>query len=51
MISQAYRAQVDLLLRILPRVATEPLLALKGGIAINLFVRDLPRFSLNINLV
>ena len=50
MISQAYRAQVDLLLRILPHVATESSFALKGGTAINLFVRDLPRFSVDIDL-
>jgi predicted nucleotidyltransferase component of viral defense system len=50
MISSAYRAQVDLLLRILPHVATEEALALKGGTAINLFVRDMPRFSVDIDL-
>ena len=50
MISPAYRAQVDLLLRVLPYVATEESFALKGGTAINLFVRDLPRFSIDIDL-
>jgi predicted nucleotidyltransferase component of viral defense system len=50
MISPAYRAQVDLLLRILPHVAKEDLFALKGGTAINLFVRDMPRFSVDIDL-
>ena len=50
MISPAYRAQVDLLLRILPHVAKENSLALKGGTAINLFVRDMPRFSVDIDL-
>ncbi len=50
MISPAYRAQVDLLLRVLPYVAMEESLALKGGTAINLFVRDMPRFSIDIDL-
>lgn len=43
MISQIYRAQVDLLLQVLPYVAKEELFALKGGTAINLFVREMPR--------
>jgi len=46
-----YFAQVDLLLEILPLVAREPVFALKGGTAINLFVRDLPRLSVDIDLV
>lgn len=50
MISSVYRAQVDLLLRILPFVAQEDAFALKGGTAINLFVRDMPRFSVDIDL-
>ncbi len=50
MISPTYRAQFDLLLRILPQVATEEFFALKGGSAINLFVRDLPRLSVDIDL-
>jgi predicted nucleotidyltransferase component of viral defense system len=50
MISPAYRAQVDLLLRVLPYVAKEESFALKGGTAINLFVRDMPRFSVDIDL-
>jgi predicted nucleotidyltransferase component of viral defense system len=45
-----YFAQVDLLLQILPLVAREPVFALKGGTAINLFVRDLPRLSVDIDL-
>jgi len=35
----------------LPIVAKEPCFALKGGTAINLFVRDLPRLSVDIDLV
>jgi predicted nucleotidyltransferase component of viral defense system len=50
MISPAYRAQVDLLLRILPQVAKESCFALKGGTAVNLFVRNMPRFSVDIDL-
>lgn len=46
-----YFAQVDLLLRILPLAARQPVFALKGGTAINLFVRDLPRLSVDIDLV
>src|SRR6202451_363836 len=46
-----YVHQVDLLLKILPIVAKESCFALKGGTAINLFVRDLPRLSVDIDLV
>ncbi len=45
-----YRQQVALLLRVLPLVADEPDFALKGGTAINLFVRDMPRLSVDIDL-
>lgn len=50
MISPEYRAQVDLLLQVLPHVAKEECFALKGGTAINLFVRDMPRLSVDIDL-
>lgn len=50
MILPAYQKQVDLLLRILPYVAKEEIFALKGGTAINLFVRELPRLSVDIDL-
>lgn len=50
MIATTYRAQVDLLLNILPYVAKENIFALKGGTAINLFVRDMPRLSVDIDL-
>ena len=46
----AYRKQVALLVRILPLVAEESCFALKGGTAINLFVRDMPRLSVDIDL-
>jgi len=35
---------------VLPQVATETCFALKGGTAINLFVRDMPRLSVDIDL-
>lgn len=46
-----YQAQVRLLMRLLPIVAREPCFALKGGTAINLFVRNLPRLSVDIDLM
>lgn len=46
-----YVQQVDLLLKLLPIVAKESCFAIKGGTAINLFVRDLPRLSVDIDLV
>jgi predicted nucleotidyltransferase component of viral defense system len=45
-----YRRQVALLIRILPLIAEEPCFALKGGTAINLFIRDMPRLSVDIDL-
>jgi predicted nucleotidyltransferase component of viral defense system len=45
-----YAAQVGLLVRALPVVARESCFALKGGTAINLFVRDMPRLSVDIDL-
>jgi len=50
MITQAYKAQVDLLLQVLPYIAKEEMFALKGGTAINLFVRDMPRLSVDVDL-
>jgi predicted nucleotidyltransferase component of viral defense system len=48
--TEVYRRQVALLVRVLPFVAEEKCFALKGGTAINLFVRDLPRLSVDIDL-
>ena len=45
-----YRPQMFLLMDVLPFVAEERSFALKGGTAINLFVRDLPRLSVDIDL-
>jgi hypothetical protein len=49
--SQGFEAQAALLVRALPYVAAETCFALKGGTAINLFVRNLPRLSVDIDLV
>lgn len=49
--NSSFYAQVQLLLRVLPFVAQEPCFALKGGTAINLFIRDFPRLSVDIDLV
>ncbi|MDR3488654.1 MAG: nucleotidyl transferase AbiEii/AbiGii toxin family protein [Bradyrhizobium sp.] len=48
--AEAYRAQVALLIRTLPYVGEERCFALKGGTAINLFLRDMPRLSVDIDL-
>ena len=45
-----YWRQVRLLVELLPIVAEEGSFALKGGTAINLFFRDLPRLSVDIDL-
>lgn len=42
--------QISLLVQILPIVGQQPCFALKGGTAINLFVRNLPRLSVDIDL-
>lgn len=49
--SSIYYRQVQLLIQLLPFVAEHKCFALKGGTAINLFVRDLPRLSVDIDLV
>ncbi|HBA6524171.1 TPA: nucleotidyl transferase AbiEii/AbiGii toxin family protein [Escherichia coli] len=45
-----YYRQVALLVRALPWVANESCFALKGGTAINLFIHDFPRLSVDIDL-
>jgi predicted nucleotidyltransferase component of viral defense system len=45
-----YRAQLALLVQLLSFVGREECFALKGGTAINLFYRDLPRYSVDIDL-
>ena len=46
-----YAQQVQLLVRVLPLIDTEKCFALKGGTAINLFYRPLPRLSVDIDLL
>lgn len=48
--SSPFYAQVVLLMRVLPYLRGHDCFALKGGTAINLFVRDLPRLSVDIDL-
>jgi hypothetical protein len=45
-----YLQQAKLLIRVLPYVAQEPCFALKCGTAINLFIRNMPRVSIDIDL-
>ncbi|MDZ4676375.1 MAG: nucleotidyl transferase AbiEii/AbiGii toxin family protein [Oligoflexia bacterium] len=42
--------QVELMLKCIPIIDKERVFALKGGTAINLFVRDMPRLSVDIDL-
>ncbi len=50
MISPQYKVQADLLLQIIPIIAKEEIFALEGGTAINLFIRDMPRLSVDLDL-
>ena len=50
MATETYKRQVALLLDVLPEVAKEEIFALHGGTAINLFVRNMPRLSVDIDL-
>jgi len=45
-----YFKQAELMLKTIPHVTAETCFALKGGTAINLFVRDMPRLSVDIDL-
>ena len=49
-LSERYQHQVALLVEVIPFVAAEKDFALKGGTAINLFIRDMPRLSVDIDL-
>lgn len=51
MASERYEEQVRLLVQTLPVVAEHQCFALKGGTALNLFLRDMPRLSVDIDLV
>lgn len=46
-----YQKQVELLLKVMPSVDKESCFALKGGTAINLFYQDVPRLSVDLDLV
>jgi hypothetical protein len=48
--SEQFRKQAALLVRSIPLVASETCFALKGDTAINLFVRDMPRLSVDVDL-
>jgi predicted nucleotidyltransferase component of viral defense system len=49
-LSPTFSNQVRLLVATLPQVYKEDCFALKGGTAINLFIRDMPRLSVDIDL-
>ena len=48
--NEVYRKKVELLLRILPFVTDEECFAVHGGTAINLFVKNLNRLSVDIDV-
>jgi predicted nucleotidyltransferase component of viral defense system len=49
--NSSYAPTVQLLLAIAPAIFESPLFAMKGGTALNLFVQDLPRLSVDIDVV
>lgn len=48
---ETHQKQVELLIRCLPEIEKQTCFALRGGTAINLFVRDMPRLSVDIDLM
>lgn len=48
--SSIYAQKVELLLRLIPIVMDEGVFAIHGGTAINLFLRNLPRYSVDVDL-
>ncbi len=46
-----YRQQVELLLRIIPTLEDVENFAIHGGTAINLYILDLPRYSVDVDLI
>ena len=48
--TQVYAQKVELLLRLMPIIMDEGVFAVHGGTAINLFLKDLPRYSVDIDL-
>jgi hypothetical protein len=49
-LDELYRRQAALVVQTIPLVAQEDCFALKGESAFNLFVRDMPRLSVDIDL-
>ena len=47
---ESFVQTVRLLLRAVPEVFSNDIFAMKGGTAINLFVRDMPRLSVDIDV-
>jgi predicted nucleotidyltransferase component of viral defense system len=47
---EIYKGQIRLLLKVLPLMSKFEMFALKGGTALNFFVRDFPRLSVDIDL-
>lgn len=47
---EAYKKQVALLIRIMPLIYKITDFAVHGGTAINLFVKNMPRYSVDIDL-
>jgi predicted nucleotidyltransferase component of viral defense system len=50
-VNRAYLDAVRLLLAVAPSIFRQPGFALKGGTAINLFLREMPRLSVDLDLV
>ena len=48
--NEVYKEKVKLLLQLMPFVMQEQVFAVHGGSAINLFVKDMPRYSVDIDL-
>ena len=48
--TRVYAQKVELLLRLIPIVMEEGVFAIHGGTAINLFLKNLPRYSVDIDL-
>ena len=49
--TQVYSQKVELLLRLIPIVVEEGVFAIHGGPAINLFLKDLPRYSVEMKII
>lgn len=47
---ETYQKKVQLLIKVIPFIKEAGCFALHGGTAVNLFVRDMPRLSIDIDL-